>query len=202
VQRNQLILNKRITNELRLIDLLNQYGAKFSTLNVLIYDVGLLYDMLKQHAELVYLPSTLFHPHDHVSFNDITIQPDSIVPIEIYLKCLLHVLKLHLPTLYLKSGVEVSPLNSRTRIAMNRDTGESFCGDIANFCPAVGEPPVQETPNTQANQAKFYDFKVAIEVCLKQLVDFVAANVIDSFERDFYFGDIREALEHLSKYYQ
>jgi hypothetical protein len=26
--------------------------------------------------------------------------------------------------------------------------------------------------------------------------------VIDSFERDFYFGDIREALEHLSKYYQ
>ncbi len=204
VQRNHMILNKRITNELKLIDLLIAYGAKFSDLNVVLYDVDLLFEMLKKHSDVVHLPTSLFHPDDHVSFGDITIQPDSIVPIEVYLKCLVHVLKLNLPTLHLKTVASTS--KSSTSI-LNRKSPESYYYDVSNFNSSSSnteksQEKEEEERNTRANKDKFYDFKINIEACLKQLVDFVQDNVIDSFERDFYYSYIHQAFEFLSKYYQ
>ncbi len=205
MQRNQVILNKRVTDELKLIDLLNSYGAKFSDLNVILYDVGSLFEMLKKHPETVNLPSSLFHPDDHISFNDITIQPDSIIPIEIYLRCLVHVLKLNLPTLYLKTNTSTS--KSSTSI-LNSKSPESYYYDVSNYdnnSSTNTEKSLddeREELNTRANKDKFYNFKINIETCLKELVDFVQDNVIDSFERDFYYSYIHQAFESLSKYYQ
>ena len=221
MQRNQVILSKRIDVELKLLDLLSNYGAKFSSLELLTYDVSLLRLFARQHLDSINLPSEIFHPNDHVSFQDLSLQPESIVPIEIYLKCLLHVLKLNLPTMYLdlksKSTNKIFNVNghnkksSTTRLNRSNEVNHESLNYVSfstltlsnyNFKTDGGERAAanqaSEFPSTAP--ARFYDYKASIEASLRDLVDFVQENVIDSFEKDYYYKCIGQAFQSLAKY--
>ena len=98
IQKNMLLVNKGLENELRVVHLLTKYGAKFSHYKLLLYD----FEILNQYEDSdIDLPSNLFHPFDHISFANLKLQSSNIVPIMTYLKCLLSVIKLNLPTMFL-----------------------------------------------------------------------------------------------------
>ena len=101
-----LLVNKGLEKELRMVHLLSKYGAKFSHYKLLLYD----FELLNQYEDSdIDLPSNLFHPFDHISFVNLKLQNSNIVPIMTYLKCLVSILKLNLPTMFLDQK-DVAPL--------------------------------------------------------------------------------------------
>jgi ankyrin repeat protein len=101
VQRNMLVVNSQIESQMKLINLLNQYGAKFSSHKELLYDIECLRQFDK---DSINLPSTLFHPDDHVSFNNLRLNKSNIISIMTYLKCILYIFKFNIPTMFLKDS--------------------------------------------------------------------------------------------------
>ena len=117
IQKNMLLANKTLENEMRLINLLSKYGAKFSAPNLLLYDLD---ELNALESDGIDLPSDLFHPFDHISFKDVRLQSQNIVPIMAYLTCLLSVLKLNLPTMFLHDLREPSEKDAlKQEIAYN-----------------------------------------------------------------------------------
>ncbi len=104
IQKNMLLVNKKLENEVKLIHLLSKYGAKFSNYKLLLYDL----EILNQYEDSdLDLPSNLFHPFDHITFDNLKLQSSSIIPIMTYLKCFISVLKLNLPTMFLEECMPV-----------------------------------------------------------------------------------------------
>jgi ankyrin repeat protein len=101
VQRNMLVVNNQIESQMKLINLLNQYGAKFSSHKELLYDIESLRQFDKDNINL---PSTLFYPDDHVSFNNLRLNKSNFIPIMTYLKCILYVFKFNIPTMFLRDS--------------------------------------------------------------------------------------------------
>ena len=83
--------------------MLKNYGAKFSTHKLLLFDFDALGHLCNKPINL---PSNLFHPNDHITFYNLKLQSDTLVSILTYLKSVLFVLKLNLSTMFLNGGKE------------------------------------------------------------------------------------------------
>lgn len=102
VQRNRLIIDKRVDHEIRLIFLLNKYGAKFSSINILLYNVESLKEL--DGNSCTNKSDSYFQGEDYVCFDDLKLQSKSIVSIQTYIKCILFILKLNMPTMFLEKN--------------------------------------------------------------------------------------------------
>ncbi|CAF0761556.1 unnamed protein product [Brachionus calyciflorus] len=133
VQRKGLICDERIEKEIKLIFLLVNYGAKFSDIKIIMYEL-----------------------------EQLSYQSKNITSIQIYLKCLLHLSKLNLPTLFLN----LNKINSCN------------VSDVSSLSCNISE----------------------LEENLSCLETFIRDNVIDDFEREFYFNDLKSVKLILDKF--
>jgi hypothetical protein len=192
VQRSLLIDDGTDYNEqIKLISLLNAYGAKFSSYKVLLYDIEMLN---KVEEELVHLPSNLFHPDDHVSFDNIRMNVNTVVPIKFYLKCVLYLFKLNLPTMFLRKSS--SPQISPAKPLLQRST---FKRTFRSMCDLDGTGLDSQTKlQRNFDQSFINDLKLGFANNFHELIKFVQKYVIDRFESNVYYSSIQEAFELLA----
>jgi hypothetical protein len=164
--------------------LLSQYGAKFSTHTVLLYNLEYLNELDEKEVNL---PSNMFYPHDYVSFKNIRLQNVNLIPIMSYLKCIIYVLNLNLPSMFLSSYY--TNLNSNESIkAIGPASSKSV--NLSGSSLVDNEPK----DNT------IYAIKQDMATNFHDLIQFIKINVIDSFEKQIYFSHIETAYELLSKF--
>jgi ankyrin repeat protein len=103
MQRNSIIDSSEIDNQLKLIHLLAKYGAKFSSIYVILYDTRFLKSKLEAIKEEK-------NPLISMSVSDYNSNDDSeltVTPILNYLKCLQFFLKLDYSNMFLKSKTNI-----------------------------------------------------------------------------------------------
>ncbi len=103
MQRNSIIDSSEIDNQLKLIHLLAKYGAKFSSIYVILYDTRFLKSKLEAIKEEK-------NPLISMSVSDYNSNDDSeltVTPILNYLKCLQFFFKLDYSSMFLKSKINI-----------------------------------------------------------------------------------------------
>lgn len=192
IQRNLLVLNAKLDKELKLINLLNSYGAKFSTSDLLIYNIDGLNKSIKEYSDVIHLPTVHFNPkNSSIEYNQVvSIVPDSLIPIDVHLKCLNHLLKnFKLPNLFLKTNAKNVNINLKMFNDHKETTGwSSFSSSSSNTLNG----------DSSNHTKSFMEFKPILESNLNEMAKFICETVVDSFERELYIKEIKQALDILS----
>ena len=101
MQRNSVIDSSEIDNQMKFVHLLSRYGAKFSSISIILYDTRFLKSKLEAIREeknpLIASSTTSYNLNDDNNKDELT-----VTPILNYLKCLQFILKLDFFNMFLK----------------------------------------------------------------------------------------------------
>ncbi len=194
-QKNLQKLEMTIDEEMKLIYLLNQYGAKFSSSKVLFYNflpikkspsrLRIEYLNLREHESQI-----LFHPRENnVLVYQLRMQESTngLISILVYLKSILSVFKLNLPTMFLKEKY-FSRLDEFRNMIPKKFSVKS--SDSSSTCSSDEMQIIIEDTTTQLKKDLAHN--------LHDLIEFVRSEVDDVNEKHIYFEYIQTAFECLS----
>ena len=122
MQRNSIIDSSEIDNQLKFIHLLAKYGAKFSSVNVILYDTRFLklkLEAIKEEKN----PLISMSLSDYSSIDDSEL---TVTPILNYLKCLQFFLKLDFSSMFLKNKNKIENQYINDKIIENMKLLEEF----------------------------------------------------------------------------
>ena len=175
-QEKLLNLNTHLDNEIQLMGLLNQYGAKFSS-----YE-------------------TLFH-----DYTELTLDLNNLI--SNYLKCILYLFKLNLPTLFLNSNnANSKKLNLNISLKDNITSLSSSASDTAS---AISSYVISSSSNSvlsftslkQTTETFVSCFKRDMRQNLNDLNRFIQYRFDrSSLEARLFSENIQIALEYLSRF--
>lgn len=191
VQRNMLILDQRIEEEIKLLHLLTRYGAKFSNFSYFLYDLT----SLKEFERLERVQSEL-NP-----FEDPTLKlkrhTDKIIPIRTHLRLLGFVYKLNLPTMILNLAQKHSSQSNVDLINRSDSRKSDRSSDATQTSSTISQLTDLEM---NANDVSVVRMKSQLIGNLNSLIEFIQRTVIDSFEKQFYFEQIQSLYELLARF--
>lgn len=171
VQRKDLINDQKLEREVKIIFLLTKYGAKFSDQKYILYDI----EKLKQSE---YIDEELISFDEQYMLQMEKIQFKQIISIQSYLRCILHLFKLNMPTLFLK-----------------RDDSKN-----QNFVKiSVNEITYSTASSLEQDTLNNFD-KIEMLSNLDSLESFINKNVIDTFEKEYYLNQINMAKHYLNNF--
>lgn len=177
-----LNLNTKLDNEIQLISLLNQYGSKFSAYQILFYDL--------------YITEN----YSDSNLNNL---------ISNYLKCILYLFKLNLPTLFLNNS-NLKKLNRNLNLKGNvtRLSVASSSDSMSNSSSFVIDSKNISNSNTnlmnmrpQTSESFFDCFKRDMKHNLNELSSFIQSRLDEtSFEKSLFLENIQITFDYLSRF--
>ncbi len=195
-QKNLDKLDKRISEEIKLIYLLNQYGAKFSSARILFYN----FVPIKKSPSRLRIEYLNFREHEtkipfHPNENNVLIyqlrmqeSTNALVSILVYLKAILFIFKLNLPTMFLKEKY-FSGLDELKNMVPKKFSSTST--DSCSTSSSTDEMHMIEPDNTT-------QLKKDLGHNLHDLIEFIRCEIDDISEKQTYFELIQVAFECLS----
>lgn len=174
-----LDLNTHLENEIQLIGLLNQYGAKFSSYQI------------------------LFHEYYINSSNTTDINLNNLI--SNYLKCILYLFKLNVPTLFLNSNNNLNK-NLNQSIHFLRDNITSLSTSSGSMTGSSSFLVVSNhnfnLMNLKQTTESFNEcFKRDLKQTLNELNDLIQIKFEETlFERSVFLENIQIALDYLSRF--